>query len=184
MKNDYPELNAKIEKALNFYLEDLDTIRAGRANTAVLNKVMVDYYGTLTPVAQVAAVSTPDARTISIQPWDATLVKAIEKAILASEIGINPQNDGKTIRLSFPQLTEDRRKELTKTVSKKSEDCKVVIRGIRRDEIEKYKALKKKSEITEDDLKNIEKEIQDIIDNHIKEIDKIADKKNKEIMEI
>lgn len=184
MKNDYPELNAKIEKALNFYLEDLDTIRAGRANTAVLNKVMVDYYGTLTPVAQVAAVSTPDARTISIQPWDATLVKAIEKAILASEIGINPQNDGKTIRLSFPQLTEDRRKELTKTVSKKSEDCKVVIRGIRRDEIEKYKALKKKSEITEDDLKNIEKEIQDIIDNNIKEIDKIADKKNKEIMEI
>ena len=184
MRNDYPELNEKIEKALNFYLEDLDTIRAGRANTAVLNKIMVDYYGTPTPVTQVAAVSTPDARTISIQPWDATLVKAIEKAILASEIGINPQNDGKTIRLSFPQLTEERRKELTKTVSKKSEDCKVVIRGIRRDEIEKYKALKKKSEITEDDLKNIEKEIQDIIDNHIKEIDKIADKKNKEIMEI
>lgn len=184
MKNDYPELNSKIEKALNFYLEELDSIRAGRANTAVLNKISVDYYGTATPVAQVAAISTPDARTIAIQPWDATLIKDIEKAILASEIGINPQNDGKTIRLNFPQLTEERRKELTKTVSKKSEDCKVVVRGIRRDEIEKFKALKKKSEITEDDLKNIEKEIQDIIDAKIKEIDVLADKKNKEIMEI
>ncbi len=184
MKNDYPELNSKIEKALGFYLEELDSIRAGRANTAVLNKISVDYYGTATPVAQVAAISTPDARTIAIQPWDATLIKDIEKAILASEIGINPQNDGKIIRLTFPQLTEERRKELTKTVSKKSEDCKVVVRGIRRDEIEKFKALKKKSEITEDDLKNIEKEIQDIIDAKIKEIDVLADKKNKEIMEI
>ena len=184
MKNDYPELNSKIEKALNFYLEELDSIRAGRANTAVLNKISVDYYGTATPVAQVAAISTPDARTIAIQPWDATLIKDIEKAILSSEIGINPQNDGKIIRLNFPQLTEERRKELTKTVSKKSEDCKVVVRGIRRDEIEKFKALKKKSEITEDDLKNIEKEIQDIIDAKIKEIDVLADKKNKEIMEI
>ena len=184
MKNDYPELNSKIEKALNFYLEELDSIRAGRANTAVLNKISVDYYGTATPVAQVAAISTPDARTIAIQPWDATLIKDIEKAILASEIGINPQNDGKIIRLTFPQLTEERRKELTKTVSKKCEDCKVVVRGIRRDEIEKFKALKKKSEITEDDLKNIEKEIQDIIDAKIKEIDVLAEKKNKEIMEI
>lgn len=184
MKNDYPELNSKIEKALNFYLEELDSIRAGRANTAVLNKISVDYYGTATPVAQVAAISTPDARTIAIQPWDATLIKDIEKAILASEIGINPQNDGKIIRLTFPQLTEERRKELTKTVSKKSEDCKVVIRGLRRDEIEKFKALKKKSEITEDDLKGIEKDIQDIIDAKIKEIDVLVDKKNKEIMEI
>lgn len=184
MKNDYPELNSKIEKALGFFLEELDSIRAGRANTAVLNKISVDYYGTATPVSQVAAISTPDARTIAIQPWDATLIKDIEKAILASEIGINPQNDGKIIRLTFPQLTEERRKELTKTVSKKSEDCKVVVRGIRRDEIEKFKALKKKSEITEDDMKNIEKEIQDIIDAKIKEIDVLADKKNKEIMEI
>jgi len=184
MKNNYPELTAKLEKAINYFLEELDSIRAGRANTAVLNKVSVDYYGTMTPVAQVAAVSTPDPRTIAIQPWDATLIKAIEKAILASEIGINPQNDGKTIRLSFPQLTEERRKELTKTVSKKAEDCKVVVRGLRRDEIEKYKALKKKSEITEDDLKNIEKDIQDIIDNQIKEIDKLSDAKSKEIMEI
>ena len=184
MKNDYPELGAKLEKATNFFVEELGAIRAGRANTSVLNKISVDYYGTMTPVSQVAAVSTPDARTIAIQPWDASLVKAIEKAILASEIGINPQNDGKIIRLMFPQLTEDRRKELTKTVAKKAEDCKVVIRGIRRDEIEKYKALKKKSEITEVDLKNIEKEIQDIIDAQIKEIDKIAEKKSKEIMEI
>lgn len=184
MKNDYPELNEKLEKATNFFVDELGAIRAGRANTSVLNKISVDYYGTMTPVSQVAAVSTPDPRTIAIQPWDASLVKAIEKAILASEIGINPQNDGKIIRLMFPQLTEDRRKELTKSVSKKAEDCKVVIRGIRRDEIEKYKAMKKKSEITEDDLKNIEKEIQDIIDAQIKEIDKIAEKKSKEIMEI
>lgn len=184
MKNEYPELNAKIDKAINYFLEDLGTIRAGRANASVLNKVSVDYYGTQTPVSQVAAIATPDARTITIQPWDASLVKAIEKAIQAAEIGINPQNDGKMLRLSFPQLTEDRRKELTKSVAKKAEDCKVVIRGIRRDEIEKFKAMKKKSEITEDDLKNTEKEIQDIIDAQIKEIDKLADKKNKEIMEI
>ena len=184
MRNDYPELSAKLEKAENFFIDDLGTIRAGRANASVLNKVSVDYYGTMTPVSQVAAIATPDARTITIQPWDATLVPAIEKAIQASEIGINPQNDGKMIRLSFPQLTEDRRKELTKTVAKKAEDCKVVVRGIRRDEIEKYKAMKKKSEITEDDLKNIEKDIQDVIDAQIKEIDKIAEKKNKEIMEI
>ena len=184
MKNDYPELNEKITKALNFYVEDLGSIRAGRASTTVLNKISVDYYGTMTPIPQVAAVSSPDARTIMIQPWDASLVKEIEKAILASELGINPQNDGKSIRLSFPQLTEDRRKELTKTVAKKAEDCKVVVRGIRRDEIEKFKAMKKKSEITEDDLKAIEKEIQDIVDASIKEIDTIADKKNKEIMEI
>ena len=184
MKNDYSELSAKIEKAINYFVEDLGSIRAGRASTTVLNKISVDYYGTMSPVSQVAAVSTPDARTIMIQPWDATLIKEIEKAILASDLGINPQNDGKTIRLTFPQLTEDRRKELTKTVAKKSEDCKVVVRGIRRDEIEKYKAMKKKSEITEDDLQGIEKDIQDIIDAQIKEIDKIADKKNKEIMEI
>lgn len=184
MKNNYPELSEKITKAINFFVDDLGTIRAGRASTTVLNKISVDYYGTMSPIAQIAAVSTPDARTIMIQPWDASLIKEIEKAILASELGINPQNDGKAIRLSFPQLTEDRRKELTKTVAKKSEDCKVVIRGIRRDEIEKYKAMKKKSEITEDDLKNIEKDIQDVVDSSIKEVDSIADKKNKEIMEI
>ncbi|MBR1970492.1 MAG: ribosome recycling factor [Clostridia bacterium] len=184
MKNNYPELEAKIEKAINYFVEDIDTVRAGRANTAVLNKISVDYYGTMSPINQVAAVSTPDPRTIAIQPWDATLIKDIEKAILASEIGINPQNDGKVIRLAFPQLTEDRRKELTKTVAKKSEDCKVVIRGIRRDEIEKYKTMKKNSEITEDDLKGIEKDIQDIIDAKIKEVDKLAENKNKEIMEI
>lgn len=184
MKNEYPELNEKLNKAINYFLDDLGTIRAGRANPTVLNNVMVDYYGSMTPISQVGTISTPDARTITIQPWDQSLLKAIEKSIQASDIGINPQNDGKLIRLSFPQLTEDRRKELTKSVAKKSEDCKVVIRGLRRDEIEKYKAMKKKSEITEDDLSDIEKDIQDIIDNKIKEIDKIADKKSKEIMEI
>ena len=184
MKNDYPELSAKIEKAINFFVDDLGTIRAGRASTTVLNKISVDYYGTMTPIPQVAAVATPDARTITIQPWDATLIKEIEKAILASELGINPQNDGKMIRLSFPQLTEDRRKELTKTVAKKSEDCKVVVRGIRRDEIEKYKAMKKKSEITEDDLKNCEKQVQDLTDQFCKKIDDISKAKEKEIMEL
>ncbi len=184
MKKDYPELSAKIEKAINYFIDDLGSIRAGRANTTILNRISVDYYGTMTPIPQVAAVSTPDPRTIAIQPWDASLIKEIEKAILASELGINPQNDGKIIRLSFPQLTEDRRKELTKSVAKKAEDCKVVIRGIRRDEIEKFKTMKKNSEITEDDLKGIEKDIQDIIDAEIKEVDKIAEKKNKEIMEI
>ena len=184
MKKDYPELSAKIEKAINYFIDDLGSIRAGRASTTVLNRISVDYYGTMTPIPQVAAVSTPDPRTIAIQPWDASLIKEIEKAILASELGINPQNDGKVIRLSFPQLTEDRRKELTKSVAKKAEECKVVIRGIRRDEIEKFKTMKKNSEITEDDLKGIEKDIQDIIDAEIKEVDKIAEKKNKEIMEI
>ena len=184
MKKDYPELSAKIEKAINYFIDDLGSIRAGRASTTVLNRISVDYYGTMTPIPQVAAVSTPDPRTIAIQPWDASLIKEIEKAILASELGINPQNDGKIIRLSFPQLTEDRRKELTKSVAKKAEECKVVIRGIRRDEIEKFKTMKKNSEITEDDLKGIEKDIQDIIDAEIKEVDKIAEKKNKEIMEI
>ena len=174
----------KMEKCVAALENEFATIRAGRANPAVLDKITVDYYGVPTQINAMAAVSVAEARILVIQPWDATLIKEIEKAILASELGINPQNDGKTIRLTFPQLTEDRRKELTKTVAKKSEDCKVVVRGIRRDEIEKYKAMKKKSEITEDDLKGIEKDIQDIIDAQIKEIDNLADKKNKEIMEI
>ena len=180
----YTEYKRKMAKTIEVLKNQYATVRAGRANAGVLDQITVEYYGTDTPLNQVASIAVPDPRTITIQPWDATLIKEIEKAILASELGINPQNDGKMIRLSFPQLTEDRRKELTKTVAKKSEDCKVVVRGIRRDEIEKYKAMKKKSEITEDDLKGIEKNIQDIIDEQIKEIDKIAEKKNKEIMEI
>lgn len=183
MKN-YPEITEKMDKTLNHLASEFETIRVGRANPTVLNKVTVDYYGTPTPVQQVGTVSTPDPRTLTIQPWDSSLLKAIEKAILASELGITPQNDGRVIRLSFPQLTEDRRKELTKVAAKKAEEAKVAVRGIRRDAMEVFKAQKKKSEITEDDLKNIEKDIQDLTDNKIKEIDKMLEKKNKEITEI
>lgn len=173
-----------MDKVIAYYKEELNTVRVGRANAAVLDKVFVDYYGTMTPVNQVGTISTPDPRTLMIQPWDATLLKAIEKAILASEVGINPQNDGKVIRLSFPQLTEERRKELSKTVSKKGEEAKVGVRNVRRDAMDEYKALKKKNEITEDDLKAAEKDIQDLTDMKIKEIDAVTDKKQKEIMSI
>lgn len=178
------ETTARMDKVIAYYKEELNTVRVGRANAAVLDKVFVDYYGTMTPVNQVGTISTPDPRTLMIQPWDATLLKAIEKAILASEVGINPQNDGKVIRLSFPQLTEERRKELSKTVSKKGEEAKVGVRNVRRDAMDEYKALKKKNEITEDDLKAAEKDIQDLTDMKIKEIDAITDKKQKEIMSI
>ena len=183
MKN-YPEITEKMDKVLNHLAGEFETIRVGRANPNVLNKITVDYYGTPTPVQQVGTVSTPDPRTLTIQPWDGSLLKAIEKAILASELGITPQNDGKVIRLSFPQLTEDRRKELTKVAAKKAEEAKVAVRGVRRDAMEAFKAQKKKSEITEDDLKNIEKDVQDLTDSKIKEIDKMLEKKNKEITEI
>ena len=184
MKNDYPELLAKIEKAINYFVDDLGSIRAGRANTTVLNRISVDYYGTMTPIPQVAAVSTPDARTIAIQPWDATILHDLEKAILKSDIGITPNNDGKVIRLSFPPLTEERRKELVKSISKRAEDAKVTLRGIRRDELEKIKASKKAGEITEDDLKSYEKDIQNITDGYVKDVDTISAKKEKEIMEV
>ncbi len=184
MKSNYPEIEGKMRKAIDFLLEELATIRAGKANAAVLDKIMVDYYGSMSKINQVAAIATPDPRTLTIQPWDATLTKEIEKAILASELGITPQNDGKIIRLSFPPLTEERRKELTKTVAKKGEDAKVTIRSIRRDFLDNYKAMQKKSEITEDDLKGIEKDIQDLTDSHIKEIDSLVEKKNKDILEL
>lgn len=183
MKN-YPEITERMDKVLNHLAGEFETIRVGRANPNVLNKITVDYYGTPTPVQQVGTVSTPDPRTLTIQPWDGSLLKAIEKAILASELGITPQNDGKVIRLSFPQLTEDRRKELTKVAAKKAEEAKVAVRGVRRDAMEDFKAQKKKSEITEDDLKNIEKDIQDLTDSKIKEVEKMLEKKNKEITEI
>ena len=183
MKN-YPEITEKMDKVLNHLAGEFETIRVGRANPNVLNKITVDYYGTPTPVQQVGTVSTPDPRTLTIQPWDGSLLKAIEKAILASELGITPQNDGKVIRLAFPQLTEDRRKELTKVAAKKAEEAKVAVRGVRRDAMEAFKAQKKKSEITEDDLKNIEKDIQDLTDSKIKEVEKMLEKKNKEITEI
>lgn len=180
----YPEITEKMDKTLQHLLGEFGAIRAGRANPTVLDRITVDYYGTATPIQQVGTISTPDPRTITIQPWDGSLLKAIEKAILASELGINPQNDGRLIRLSFPQLTEERRKELTKQAAKKAEEAKVAIRAIRRDAMEDFKAQKKKSEITEDDLKDIEKDIQELTDAKIKEIEAMLAKKDKEITEI
>ena len=173
-----------MQRRINHLESEYARIRAGRANPSVLDKLVVDYYGAPTPVKQLAAVSVTEARTLSIQPYDASVLRAIEKAIQTSDIGINPQNDGKIIRLTFPPLTEERRKMLCKDVSKTAEDSKVAIRSIRRDGIDKIKAMKKNSEITEDDQKNAETKIQKITDDFIKEIDTIADKKEKEIMEI
>ncbi len=174
----------KMNKSVNSLLNEYAAIRAGRANPAILDKVNVEYYGTPTPVNQMAAVSVPDARTLMIQPWDKSTLKDIERAILMSDIGINPQNDGSVIRLQFPPLTEERRKEIGKNIYKLAEDCKVAIRSIRRDAMDKLKDMKKKSEITEDDLKNAEKKMQDLTDKFCKEIDGIAAKKEKEIMEL
>ncbi len=174
----------KMNKSINALLNEYATIRAGRANPAVLDKVMVEYYGTPTPINQMAAVSVPDARTLMIQPWDKSTLKDIERAILMSDIGINPQNDGNALRMQFPPLTEERRKELGKSIMKYGEDSKVAIRSIRRDAMDKLKDLKKKSEITEDDLKSAEKKMQDLTDKFCKEIDGIAAKKEKEIMEL
>ena len=173
-----------MKKTIHVLKEEYAEIRAGRANPAVLDKVRVDYYGTPTPINQMAAVSVTEARTLTIQPWDVSTVRSIEKAIQASDIGINPQSDGKIIRLIFPPLTEERRKEIVKEISKMGEDAKIAIRSVRRDAIEKLKALKKSSEITEDDLKQGEKKIQDLTDKFCKEIDQIAQDKDKEIMEI
>ncbi len=184
MKNSYDEFTTKMDKAISFLNEEYDTVRAGRANPAVLQKVMVEYYGVATPLQQVATISVPEPRILSIAPWDASLVKEIEKALLKSEVGITPVTDGKTIRLAFPPPTEERRKELVKTVTKKAEDARVVIRGIRRDALEFYKKQQKASEITEDDLKGIEKDIQDLTDTYVKKIDEIAKNKEKEILEI
>lgn len=164
--------------------KEFSEIRAGRANPAVLDKVKVDYYGAPTPVNQLAAVSVTEARTLTIQPWDASVLKQIEKAIQTSDIGINPQNDGKIIRLIFPPLTEDRRKEIVKDVQKIAEETKVQVRNIRRDTIDKLKAMKKAGELTEDDLKQGEKKTQDLTDKYVKDIDKISADKQKEILEI
>lgn len=184
-------MQAQLKKAdetmgrrLDHMCKEFSEIRAGRANPNVLDKVKVDYYGTPTPVNQLAAVSVTEARTLTIQPWDATVLKPIEKAIQMSEIGINPQNDGKTIRLIFPPLTEDRRKEIVKDVQKIAEDTKVQIRNARRDAIDKLKAMKKSGELTEDDLKQGEKKTQDLTDKYIKNVDKISADKQKEILEL
>ncbi len=174
----------KMGKSISVLEADLATLRAGRANPAVLNKISVEYYGTATPLPQIGNISVPDPRTILIQPWDASILGEVEKAILKSDLGITPTNDGKAIRLSFPPLTEERRKEIAKVIRTKCEDSKVAIRSIRRDAMESFKTAKKNSEITEDDLKGIEKDVQKLTDNFIKDIDTIMANKEKEIMEL
>lgn len=180
----YPEVEEKMNKRVEGFTSELKTIRAGRATAAVLDKVAIDYYGAMTPVAQVGAISSPEPRMLVIQPWDISVLKEIEKAIQKSDIGIAPQNDGKVIRLNFPPLTEERRKELVKTVKKYSEEAKIQVRNVRRDAMEAYKDQKKKSEITEDDLKGIEKDIQNLTDKFVKEIEDITAAKEKEILEV
>ncbi|MGI6013603.1 MAG: ribosome recycling factor [Oscillospiraceae bacterium] len=184
MSNDYAEFKAKMQKTTEVLSAQFASVRAGKANAAVLDQIMVDYYGVPTPIQQIASVSAPDPRTLMIQPWDTNALKAIEKALQTSELGINPQNDGRVIRLVFPQLTEERRKELAKQVKKYGEEAKVAIRNIRRDAMDKFKAMKKKSEITEDDLKDMEKDLQKMTDEFIKEVDKLMEKKEKELFEI
>ena len=182
--SDYPEYENKMKKTCEALSAQYATIRAGRANAAVLDQIQVDYYGVPTPINQVASIATPDPRSLLIQPWDASVLKAIEKAILASDLGINPQNDGRMLRLVFPPLTEERRKDLVKQTKKYAEEAKVAIRNIRRDAIEKFKKQQKASEITEDDYKIAEKDIQKLTDDYIKEIDSISAKKEKELTEI
>jgi len=180
----YDEYENRMKKTIEVLQGQYSTIRAGRANPSVLDQIKVEYYGTLTPINQIASISTPDPRTLMIQPWDAGSLKAVEKAIMTSELGINPSNDGRFIRLIFPQPTEERRKELIKQVNKYAEDSKVAIRNIRREAVEYFKAQKKKSEITEDDLADTEKDLQKLTDSFIKDIDKVAEKKESEIKEI
>jgi len=180
----YKEYEARMKKSIEFLEGQFASVRAGRANVAVLDKITIEYYGTQTPVGQLANISSPDPRTLTIQPWDASALSAIEKAISSSDLGINPQNDGKVIRLAFPQLTEERRRDLVKQVKKYGEECKVAIRNIRRDAVEAFKAQKKKSEITEDDLKDIEKDLQKMTDGFISDIDNVTAKKEKELSEL
>ena len=181
---DYNEINEKMSKTVSVFSENLAGIRAGRANPAILNKISVDYYGVPTPISQVAGISVPEARLIVIQPWDASILKEIEKEILKSDIGINPNNDGKVIRLSFPELNEERRKEIVKEIKKIAEDAKVAVRSIRRDAIDAFRKMQKDSEITEDELKSAEDEVQKITDKKVEEIDVILANKEKEVMSV
>jgi ribosome recycling factor len=183
-KEVYKPIEEKMKKTVNVLRENLAGIRAGRANPAVLDKLTVDYYGTPTPINQLGNISVPEARIIMIQPWDAKTIKDIEKAIQKSDIGINPNSDGKVIRLVFPVLTEERRKDLTKTVKKDGEEAKVAVRAIRRDGIEHFKAQKKSGELTEDDLKDVEKDVQVLTDKYIVEVDKVVEAKDREILEV
>ncbi len=184
MAVDFKEFNRKMDKTLEILQEDFGAIRAGRANARVLDRITVEYYGVDTPIGQVGTISSPDARTLVIQPWDGSLLKKIEKAIQSSDLGINPQNDGRVIRLVFPQLTEERRRELAKQVRKYGEDAKVAVRNIRRDAMDYIKKLKKDSEITEDDQKKAEKDLQELTDKYIKKVDDACTVKEKELMEL
>ncbi len=184
MKDVLKTTEEKMQKSVNVLDADYKSIRAGRANPGVLDKISVDYYGTETPVNQVAAISVSEARVLVIQPWDASMLKALEKAIQTSDLGINPTNDGKVLRIAFPQLTEERRREIVKQVHKLAEDSKVAVRSIRRDAMEKFKAMKKSSEITEDDLKDCEKKVQRLTDKYCAAVDALSKAKEKEIMEI
>ncbi|MBE6933705.1 MAG: ribosome recycling factor [Ruminococcaceae bacterium] len=184
MNVDFKEFARKMEKTLEHLDEEFGAVRAGRANPKVLDRITVEYYGSETALNGVANISSPDARTLVIQPWDGSLLKDIQKAILSSDLGINPQNDGRVIRLVFPQLTEERRKELTKQVKKYAEEAKVAMRNVRRDGIDYVKKLKKNSEITEDDQKKAEKDLQDMLDKYIKKVDDTLAAKEKELMAI
>lgn len=184
LKEHYKVYEEKMKKSVEAVERDFGAVRAGRANASVLNRIQVDYYGTPTPIQQIAAVASPDPRTLLITPWDASALKGIEKAIQESDLGINPQNDGRNIRLNFPQLTEERRKELVKQIRKYAENGKVAIRNIRRDAMESFKKKEKASEITEDDLKQAEKDLQKLTDDSSKKIDELLARKEKELMEI
>ncbi len=181
---DYNKYEEKMNKSISVLEENFAEVRAGRANPAILNKITVDYYGTPTPINQLAGISVPEARMIVIQPWDANVLKEIEKEILKSDIGINPNNDGKVIRLTFPELNEERRKEIVKDIRKMAEDAKVAIRSIRRDAIDEAKAMQKNAEMSEDELKSAEDRIQKLTDKFVEEIDKILANKEKEVMSI
>lgn len=181
---DFTNIEERMNKTINVFIENLAEIRAGRANPNILNKVMVEYYGTPTPINQMAGISVPEPRMILIQPWDMSVLKEIEKAIQKADLGINPNNDGKVIRLSFPELTEERRKEIVKDIKKMTEEAKIAIRSIRRDGIDMAKTAQKNGEITEDELAGAENKIQKITDSKIEEIDKISEDKEKEIMSV
>lgn len=184
MSKDINSFEDKMKKTVGSFENDLNSIRAGRANPHVLDKLTVNYYGVPTPIQQVGNISVPEARVIQIQPWETSLLKEIEKAIQTSDLGINPTNDGKVVRLVFPELTEERRKELTKEVKKKGEESKVAIRNIRRDAVDTFKKSQKSSEITEDDLKELEEKIQKLTDKYIAEVEKVIEKKDKEILSV
>ena len=182
--SDLSSIEEKMKKSVSVFIEQLAEVRAGRANPAILNKINISYYGVPTPINQVAGISVPEARLIVIQPWDTSILKEIEKAILASDIGINPNNDGKVIRLNFPELTEERRKDLVKDIRKTAEEARIAVRNSRRDGMDMVKDLNKKSEITEDELRTDEDKIQKLTDKYVDEIDKILENKEKEIMTV